>query len=85
MPGSLRLMVYLKWFANLWTICAVVVILISHFMIVYEWSPVTGLMPYNVKNTSNVILLLAPGAIAAAIQMFLEKRIKSGRTQKENQ
>ena len=80
-----NLMTWLKWFSISWTICAIAVVLISHFMIVYEWSPITGLMPYNVKDSTKVMLLLAPGAIAAAIHLFLEKRIKSGRAQKENQ
>ena len=76
MNSSSRFMDYLKWFSILWTVCGIAVVAISHLMIVYEWAPVTGLLPFNVRDTTKVALLLAPGAIAAAIHLYLEKTVR---------
>lgn len=78
MNSSLRFMHYLKWFSILWTASAIAIVAISHLMIVYEWSLVTSLLPFDVKNSTKVALLLAPGAIAAAIHLYLEKTTRSG-------
>jgi hypothetical protein len=64
---------YLKWFSILWTICAIAIVLISHVMIVYDWSPVMGLVPFDVRNSAKVLLLLAPGAAGAGIHLLLRK------------
>ena len=74
---SARLMFYLKWFSILWSIGAVAVVLISHLMIVFSWSPVSKVTPLNVRNTVNVALVLAPGAIGVLIHYLLEKRLKT--------
>ena len=72
------IMSFLKWFSILWTVCGIAVVLISHFMIVYNWSSITNLTPFNVKDSSKVMLLLAPGAVAAAIHLFLERKKSKG-------
>lgn len=64
---------YLKWFSILWTVCAIAVIAISHIMIVYQWSSISNLLPFDVRDSFKVALLLAPGAIAAAIHLYVER------------
>ena len=43
-------------------------------MITQNWSPVVGLEPFDVKNSFKVFMLLAPGALGAAIDLALTKR-----------
>jgi len=48
-------------------------------MIAHGWSPLADLEPFDVKNSLKVFLLLAPGAIGAAIDLLLARRdIKLG-------
>jgi hypothetical protein len=71
MHSSSPVRLFLKWSSILWTIFAVGIVLISNIMIVYNWSPISGLGPFDVRDSFKVFLLLAPGAVGAAIDLFL--------------
>lgn len=64
---------FLKWFAILWTTFAVAVVVVSNLMIVNGWPAILGL-PIDVRSGLRVALLLAPGAVAALVQLVLGKR-----------
>jgi len=63
---------FLKWFAILWTTFAVAVVVVSNLMIANSWPAILGL-PFDVRSGLRVALLLAPGAVAALVQLALEK------------
>jgi hypothetical protein len=65
---------FLKWASISWTVFAVAIIALSNIMITQNWSPVVGLEPFDVKNSFKVFMLLAPGALGAAIDLALTKR-----------
>jgi hypothetical protein len=70
------MMLFLKWFAILWTTCAVAIVIVSNLMIVNRWPSVMGILPFDVQNDLRVALLLAPGLAAAIAQLALERRNK---------
>ena len=72
-------MILLKWFSILWAICAVVIVAISDLIIAYELPLMNGLLPFDVRDGTKVALLLAPGAIAAAIHLLLKKTAKGNK------
>jgi hypothetical protein len=67
------MMPFLKWFAILWTTCAVAIVIVSNLMIVNRWPSVMGILPFDVQNDLRVALLLAPGLAAAIAQLALER------------
>jgi hypothetical protein len=67
----------LKWFAIAWTVFAGGVVLLSNLMIVNNAPSIMGLLPYDTRDNLRVALLLAPGLIAALLQLILERRRKS--------
>ncbi len=68
-----RMMPFLKWFAILWTACAVAIVIASNLMIANRWPSVMGIPPFDVQNHLRVALLLAPGLVAAIAQLALER------------
>ncbi|SRR6266568_7098567 len=79
-----RLMFFLKWFGISWTVCAVGVVILSNVMIIAKWSPIMGVLPYDVKDGLRVAFLLAPGAVAAIVHWVLEKRQSNKETKGNN-
>ena len=67
-------MTYLKWFAILWTVCAGAFVIMLDVVIVNGWFPIMDSLPFNVRDSTQVALLLAPGAVAAAIHLYLENK-----------
>jgi hypothetical protein len=67
------MMLFLKWFAMLWTTCAVAIVIVSNLMIANRWPPVLGVLPFDVQNDLRVALLLAPGLAAVIINLALKK------------
>ena len=63
-----------KWFAILWTIGAIAVLLISNVMVIKNVASPIGVLPIDVRNNLGVALLLAPGAIAAIALLMLQRK-----------
>jgi hypothetical protein len=67
------MMPFLKWFAILWTACAVAIVIVSNLMIANRWPSVMEILPFDVRDHLRVALLLAPGLAAAIAQLVLER------------
>jgi len=68
-----RLMICLKWFSILWTVGGIAFLAIANVVVTKELPFATSL-PIDVKGSVQVALLLAPGAIAAAVHLYVERR-----------
>jgi hypothetical protein len=74
MPERSWVRTCLKWFAILWTVAAIAIVVISNIMILSGWQAIAGVPPFNVRDNVAVALLLAPGAVAVLIDWMLFRR-----------
>ncbi len=61
---------FLTWFSYVWSVAAISIVAISHWMYVYEIEVIAGFGPFNVKNHIAVAFLLAPGGITAIVHYY---------------
>lgn len=70
---SMPFLGWLKWFSIVWTVCAIALVVILDVVIANGWFPIVATLPFDVSNSTQVALLLTPGAVVAAIHWYLEK------------